>query len=122
VALIVVGLAAWAGWTYATTEGSLRDIASRLPSEEALDSMPLEQTGEALKLAMIQCGRVASLQANPLARLLRGDKSLAEHCDLIRTPFRDLKADPRPSICRENSVRSASSLKFLLLAGIPPAH
>jgi len=84
-ALIVAGLAAWAGWTYATTEGSLRDIASRLPSEEALDSMPLEQTGEALKLAMIQCGRVASLQANPLARLLRGDKSLAEHCDLIKS-------------------------------------
>lgn len=86
-ALIVVGIAAWAGWTYATTEGSVRDIASRLPSEEALDSMPLERTGEALKLAMIQCGRVASLQANPLARLLRGDeiKSLAEHCDLIKS-------------------------------------
>ena len=86
-ALIVVALAAWAGWTYATTEGSLRDIASRLPSEEALDSMPLDQTGEALKLAMIQRDRVASLQANPLARLLRGDeiKSLAEHCDLIKS-------------------------------------
>jgi len=36
---------------------------------------------------MIQCDRVASLQANPLARLLRGDeiKSLAEHCDLIKS-------------------------------------
>lgn len=86
-ALIVVGLAAWAGWTYATTEGKVSDIASRLPSEEALDSMPLEQTVEALKLAMIQCDRVASLQANPLARLLRGDeiKSLAEHCELIKS-------------------------------------
>jgi hypothetical protein len=86
-ALIVVGLAAWAGWTYATTEGKVRDITSRLPSEEALSSMPLEQTEEALKLAMIQCDRVASLQANPLARLLRGDeiKSLAEHCDLIKS-------------------------------------
>jgi hypothetical protein len=97
-ALIVVGLAAWAGWTYATTEGSLRDIASRLPSEEALDSMPLEQTGEALKLAMIQCGRVASLQANPLARLLRGDeiKSLAEHCDLIKSRQDALQGTLRP--------------------------
>ena len=86
-ALIVVGLAAWAGWTYATTEGKVRDIASRLPAEQALDSMPLEQTVEALKLAMIQCDRVASLQANPLARLLRGDeiKSLAEHCELIKS-------------------------------------
>ena len=86
-ALIVVGLAAWAGWTYATTEGKMRDIASRLPAEQALDSMPLEQTVEALKLAVIQCDRVASLQANPLARLLRGDeiKSLAEHCELIKS-------------------------------------
>jgi len=86
-ALIVVGLAAWAGWTYATTEGKVRDIASRLPAEQALDSMPLEQTVEALKLAVIQCDRVASLQANPLARLLRGDeiKSLAEHCELIKS-------------------------------------
>jgi len=86
-ALIVVGLAAWAGWTYATTEGKVRDIASRLPAEQALNSMPLEQTVEALKLAMIQCDRVASLQANPLARLLRGDeiKSLAEHCELIKS-------------------------------------
>ena len=56
-ALIVVGLAAWAGWTYATTEGKVSDIASRLPSEEALDSMPLEQTVEALKLA--QCSATA---------------------------------------------------------------
>ncbi len=86
-ALIVVGLAAWAGWTYATTEGKVRDIASRLPAEQALDSVPLEQTVEALKLAVIQCDRVASLQANPLARLLRGDeiKSLAEHCELIKS-------------------------------------
>jgi len=86
-ALIVVGLAAWAGWTYATTEGKVRDITSRLPAEQALDSVPLEQTVEALKLAVIQCDRVASLQANPLARLLRGDeiKSLAEHCELIKS-------------------------------------
>jgi hypothetical protein len=84
---VIAGLAVWAGWTYTTTEGRVRDIASRLPAEEALDKMPLEQTVEALKLAMIQCDRVASLQANPLARLLRGDeiKSLAEHCELIKS-------------------------------------
>jgi hypothetical protein len=86
-ALIVVGLAVWAGWTYHTTEERVRDIASRLPSEEVLNTMPLEQTVEVLKLAMIQCDRVASLQANPLARLLRGDeiKALAEHCELIKS-------------------------------------
>jgi hypothetical protein len=86
-ALILVAFAAWAGWTYSTTEGKLRDIASRLPSEESLNAMPTEQTVEQLKFAMIQCARVACLQANPLARLLRGDeiKSLAEHCELIKS-------------------------------------
>ena len=84
-ALAVVGLAAWAVWSYATTEDKVRDIASHLPSEESLNAMPLEETVEQLELAMIQCDRVASLQANPIARLLRGDeiKSLAEHCELI---------------------------------------
>lgn len=85
-ALVLVAFAAWAAWTYSTTEGTLRDIDSQLPSEESLNAMPLEQTVEQLKLAMIQCNRVAWLQANPLARLLRGDeiKSLAEHCELIK--------------------------------------
>lgn len=85
-ALAVVALVAWAVWSYATTEDKVRDIASRLPSEESLNAMPLEQTVEQLKLAMIQCDRVASLQANPIARLLRGDeiKSLADHCELIK--------------------------------------
>jgi hypothetical protein len=86
-ALILVAFAAWAGWTYSTTEGKLRDIVSRLPSEESLNAMPAEQTVEQLKLAMVQCDRVACLQANPLARFLRGDeiKSLAEHCELIKS-------------------------------------
>ena len=49
--------------------------------------MSLEDSVEALRLAMIQCNRVASLQANLLARLLRGDeiKSLAQHCELIKS-------------------------------------
>ncbi len=87
VALIVLALGAWAGWTYATTEDTVRDIDSRLPAEDTLNAMPLDETVAALKLAMIQCGRVAWLQANPLARLLRGDeiKSLAEHCELIKS-------------------------------------
>jgi hypothetical protein len=72
--LIIAAIGAWGGWTSATTEGTVRDIASRLPAEEAL------------KLASIECGRMARLEANPLARLLRGDeiKSLAEHCELIK--------------------------------------
>jgi hypothetical protein len=45
--------------TYATTEDTVRDIDSRLPAEDALNGMPLDETVEALKLAMIQCGRVA---------------------------------------------------------------
>jgi hypothetical protein len=85
--LVLAGLSVWAGWTYRTTETRVRDIDSRLPSEQALDAMSLEDSVEALKLAMIQCNRVASLQANPLARLLRGDeiKSLAQHCELIKS-------------------------------------
>jgi hypothetical protein len=85
--LVLAGLAVWAGWTYRTTESRVRDIDSRLPSEQALDAMSLEDSAEALKLAMVQCNRVASLKANPLARLLRGDeiKSLAEHCELIKS-------------------------------------
>jgi hypothetical protein len=84
-ALLLIALGAWAAVTYATTEEKLRDIAARLPSEEALNAMPLEQTVAELKLAMAQCDRLYWLQINPLARLLRGDeiKSLAEHCELI---------------------------------------
>jgi hypothetical protein len=49
--------------------------------------MSLEDSATALKRAMIQCNRVASLGANPLARLLRGDeiKVLADHCELIKS-------------------------------------
>jgi hypothetical protein len=83
--LIVAAGAVWAAWTYYSTQGTVRDIASRLPSEESLDTMPLEQSTEQIKLAMITCARVASLEANPLARLLRGDeiKAVAECCELI---------------------------------------
>jgi hypothetical protein len=35
---------------------------------------------------MAACGRLPSLQWNPMARLLRGDeiKALAEHCDMLK--------------------------------------
>jgi hypothetical protein len=84
--LIIAAFGAWAGWTYATTEHTVREIAVRLPAEDTLNGMPLEQTGETVKLAVNECARVARLEANPLARLLRGDeiKSLAEHCELIK--------------------------------------
>ncbi len=84
---VLAVLSIWAGWTYRTTETCVRDIDSRLPSEQALNALSLEDSVEALKLAMVQCDRVASLRANPLARLLRGDeiKSLAEHCELIKS-------------------------------------
>jgi hypothetical protein len=72
--LIVAAVGARAAWTYATTEGTVREIASQLPAEDALNGMPLGQTAEALRLAMIECGRVRRLEASPLARLLRGDE------------------------------------------------
>lgn len=75
-----------AGSVTLSAPGQGTDIASRLPSEESLDTMSLEQSTEQIKLAMITCARVASLEANPLARLLRGDeiKALAERCELIK--------------------------------------
>ena len=69
--LIVAAGAAWATWTCYSTESTVRDIASRLPSEESLDTMSLEQSSEQIKLAMITCARVASLEAKPLARATR---------------------------------------------------
>ena len=63
--LIVAAVGAWAAWTFATTQRTVRDISSRLPAEDALNGMPLGQTAEALKLAMIECGRVGRLEANP---------------------------------------------------------
>lgn len=85
-AILIIAVSAWFDWTYHSIRTEVAEIPSRLPSEEALNSMPLEQTVEQLKLAMIECDRVASLQANPIARLLRGDeiKSLADHCELIK--------------------------------------
>src|SRR6476646_7604396 len=50
--LIVAAGAVWAAWTCYGTEGTVRDIASRLPSEESLDTMSLEQSTEQIKLAM----------------------------------------------------------------------
>jgi hypothetical protein len=85
-ALVIIAVGAWFDWTYHAIQTEVAELPSSLPSEEALDKMPLEQSTEQLKLAMIACGRVASLKANPLARLLRGDeiKALAERCELIK--------------------------------------
>ena len=48
--------------------------------------MPLEQTVEKLKLAMVDRERVARLQANPIAQLLKsGATKSAEHCELIKS-------------------------------------
>ena len=85
--ILVPVLLIWVNLTYRTTETRVRDIDSRLPSEQALNAMSLEDSVEALKLAMVQCDRVANLRANLLARLLRGEKikSLAEHCEQIKS-------------------------------------
>ena len=42
--LIIAAFGAWAVWTYATTEDTVREIAARRPAEDALNGMPLEQT------------------------------------------------------------------------------
>jgi hypothetical protein len=62
--LIVAAGAVWAAWTYYSTEGTVRDIASRLPSEESLDTMPLEQSTEQIKLTRLPA--TASRASRPI--------------------------------------------------------
>jgi hypothetical protein len=78
--------AAWLAWGYFVTEDRLRNIDASLPSTETLDAMTFEETEEQLERAMALCGRVATLQWNPVSLLLRGDeiKSLAEYCEMLK--------------------------------------
>ena len=87
--LLVLGIAAfsaWVYWSYRSIPGEIAKISARLPSEEELNRMsPDELNGIKLNLTM-GCGRTAELQANPIARMLRGDeiKALGERCQLIK--------------------------------------
>jgi hypothetical protein len=85
-ALLLVAVVAWGAWIFVCTPNRVRDIASRLPSEQSLDAMSHEQMGEQLKLATVECDRIWSLSANPFARLSRGDeiKELSGHCDMLK--------------------------------------
>jgi hypothetical protein len=85
-AVLIIAIGAWADWSYRAVRTEIAEIKARLPSEEALNAMPLAETEEALKVAMADCQRVESFKWNPLARLLKGDeiKSLTEHCELIK--------------------------------------
>ena len=86
-AVLIIAIGAWFDWTYHSIRTEIAEIQSRLPSEEALNTMPPDETTAQLELAMADCQRVESFKWNPLARLLRGDeiKSLAAHCDLIKS-------------------------------------
>jgi hypothetical protein len=85
-ALILIALGAWIDISYRAARTEIAEIDARLPSEEALNVMALDQTIAALKEAVADCDRVDSLAWNPLTRLFKGDelKSLREHCELIR--------------------------------------
>jgi hypothetical protein len=85
-ALILIALGAWIDLSYRTARTEMAEIGARLPSEETLNGMALDQTIAALKEAVADCDRVDSLAWNPLTRLFKGDelKSLREHCELIR--------------------------------------
>jgi hypothetical protein len=86
-AVLIIAAGAWVDWSYRAARTELAEISSRLPSEEALNAMPLNESVEKLKQAMADCQRVESLKWNPLTRLLKGDeiKTLAEHCELIES-------------------------------------
>jgi hypothetical protein len=84
-ALLIIAVGAWVDLSYRAARTAIAEIGSRLPSEEALNAMPLDATVEALKQASADCQRIESLKWNPLTRLLKGDeiKSLTEQCELI---------------------------------------
>lgn len=85
-AIMIIAVGAWFDWTYHAIRTEVADLGSRLPSEEALDRLPPEQTAETLKAAESDCLEVDQLAANPVARMVRGKKvaKLAERCALIR--------------------------------------
>ncbi len=85
-AIVIVAIGAWFDWTYHAIRTEVADLGSRLPSEEALDRLPPEQTAETLKAAESDCLEVDQLAASLVARMVRGKKvaKLAERCALIR--------------------------------------
>ena len=84
--LLVAAAGMWIAWSYLQADEIVREIAVRMPSEAEFDAMPLERSSEELKLAMNDCARVAQLEANPIARIFKGDEigALRQHCDLIK--------------------------------------
>ncbi|MGZ8417403.1 MAG: hypothetical protein ACXWVQ_10560 [Methyloceanibacter sp.] len=60
-ALLIIAIGAWVDWSYRAARTEIAEIGSRLPSEEALNAMPLDQTVETLKQAMADCRRLDSL-------------------------------------------------------------
>ena len=86
VAALLIAAGGWAIMTFRSVPDDVAGLQQRLPSEEALNAMPLDETVEALKRAEADCRRVGGLAANPLALYLRGAeiKSLSESCDLIK--------------------------------------
>ena len=118
-ALLIIAAGAWLDWSYRAARTGIAEISSRLPSEEALNAMPLDQTVETLKQATADCRRVERFKWNPLTQLLRGDeiKSLTEHCELIKGRQESLQG-PKDWNCL--TVR-LPSLKFPRLACSPPA-
>ncbi len=92
-ALLIIAAGAWVDWSYRAARTAIAEIGSRLPSEETLNAMPLEQTVETLKQAVADCQRLKSLRWNPLTRLMKGDelKTLTEHCELIEERQKSLQ-------------------------------
>jgi len=86
-AVLIIAIGAWTDWSYRAARTAIAEIKSRLPSEEALNAMPLDETKQAVAAAMADCRRVEGFKWNPLVTLLKGDevKALTEHCELIKS-------------------------------------
>jgi hypothetical protein len=92
-ALLIIAVGAWIDWSYRAARTAIAEIGSRLPSEQALNAMPLDETVETLKRASADCQRIESLESNPLTRMLKGDaiESLTEQCELINERQKSLQ-------------------------------
>jgi hypothetical protein len=87
--VVVAALALWLGWEYYDAGQRIRDITSRLPSDETLQRRQAERDfgslSELLNLARIQCRRVSVMRESELTRTFRKTEisNLSDRCERL---------------------------------------
>jgi hypothetical protein len=89
-ALVLIAVGAWFDWSYRAMRSEIAELPSRLPSEEALNSMSYEESVEQLNTATAACDRV---QSSLIAKwfFVAELKALAERCELIKSRHESLQ-------------------------------